>query len=220
MKKTLNNYFTANTWTVFAIIMILYFIALTIEFKYIFTDNFYFEAFEGKKRLESIQEIIINDRGEYWLNIPIVFIVVLFPTLMIAFALNIGAVFNEYKIRFTDIFKITLKAQLIFAINYLISTILKWQGLIERNYGNINNNYDFQSIAYFYEGKGLTFGVMYILQNINITEIIHILVLSYGFSWLTQKSYAKSIGFVLTFYGIALLIWIIFTVFLQTILYN
>jgi len=192
----------------------------SIEFKFIFTDDFYLKAFESKKNFESIQNIMNNVKNEEWVNYPIVFIVVLFPTLMIAFALNIGAVFNEYKIKFIDLFKITLKSQVVFAINYLIATLLKWQGLVERHFGNINNNYDFQSLAYFFKDKDLPFWTMYPLQNINITEIIHILILSYGFAQLSEKKYSKSIGFVMLFYGIALLVWIIFTVFLQTILYN
>lgn len=198
--------------------MVLYFIALTIEFEFIFTDDFYSDAFGYNQEFEGIQNIMNRDKSQECLNYPIAFIVVLFPTLMIAFALNIGAVFSEYKIRFTDLFKITLKAQLVFAINYLIATVLKWQGLVERHFGNINNNYDFQSLAYFF--KDLPFWAMYSLQNINITEIMHILIMSYGFAWLTQKKYSKSIGFIMLFYGIALLVWIIFTVFLQTILYN
>lgn len=173
MKKFLDNYFKANTWIVFAIIVIMYFIALTIEFKFIFTDEFYINAFESKKNFESIQNIMANDRNEEWLNYPIAIIIVLFPSLMIAFALNIGAVFNEYKIKFTDLFKITLKAQLIFAINYLIATMQKWQGIVERHFGNINNNYDFQSLAYFFKDKGLPFWILYPLQNINITEIVY-----------------------------------------------
>jgi len=159
MKKILDNYFKANTWIVFAIIMILYFIALTIEFKFIFTDDFYLKAFESKKNFESIQNIMNNARNEEWLNYPIAFIVVLFPTLMIAFALNIGTVFNEYKIEFIDLFKITLKAQVVFAINYLIATVLKWQGLVERHSGNMNNNYDFQSLAFFLRGNNYRFGL-------------------------------------------------------------
>lgn len=220
MKKILDNYFKANSWMVFAIIMVLYFIALTIEFKFIFTDDFYLDAFESKKSLESIRNIMANDRNQEWVNYPIVFLVVLFPTLMISFALNIGAVFNEYKIKFTDLFKIALKAQLIFAINYLIATVLKWQGLVERHYGNINNNYDFQSLAVLFKGKELPFWIMYPLQNVNITEIMHLLFLSYGFAFLTEKKYLQSLAFVVLFYVIALLVWIIFTVFLQTILYN
>jgi len=173
------------------------------------------------KKIPQLSENIMNNaRNEEWLNYPIAFIVVLFPALMIAFALNIGVVFNEYKIKFTDLFKIALKAQLIFAINYLIATVLKWQGLVERHSGNMNNNYDFQSLAFFFKGKQLPFWIMYPLQNANITEIMYLLVLSYGFTFLTEKKYLKSLGFVMLFYGIALLVWIIFTVFLQTILYN
>jgi hypothetical protein len=220
MKKILDNYFKANNWIVFAIIMILYFIALSLELRYIFTDDFYHKAFTGKLNLDSMQHLITKERGNEWLNYPIAFIVVLFPTIMIAFALNIGSVLYDYKIKYVELFKITLKAEIIFAVNYLIATILKLQEIIERDYSNINNNYDFQSLAYLFRNKGLPFWIMYPLQNINITEIAHILILSYGFAWLSQKKFIKSIGFVVLFYGVALLVWVVFTVFLQTILYN
>lgn len=220
MKKNLENYFKVNTWIIFAIIMLLYFIALTLELKFIFTDDFYHKAFTGKLNLNSLQHIITQERENEWLNYPIAFIIVLFPTIVIAFALNIGSVLYEYKIKYIELFKITLKTQMIFAVNYLIATILKLQEIVVRDYNNINNNYDFQSLAYFFKNKELAFWIMYPLQNINITEITHILLLSYGFAWLSQKKFIRSLGFVLLFYGVALMVWIVFTVFLQTILYN
>jgi hypothetical protein len=104
MKKNLENYFKANTWIVFAIIMLLYFIALTLELKFIFTDDFYHKAFTGKLNLNSLQHIITQERENEWLNYPIAFIIVLFPTIVIAFALNIGSVLYEYKIKYLDSF--------------------------------------------------------------------------------------------------------------------
>ena len=141
------------------------------------------------------------------------------PQRLISFAINIGVILNDYKISIKEIFVITLKAQIVFAINYLIATILKWQGIIERNRENINNNYDFQSLVVFFQDKQLPFWKFYPLQNINITEIIHLLVLSFGFAWIAKIKFMKAFLFTLIFYGLALLIWIIFTIFLQTTLF-
>ena len=98
--------------------------------------------------------------------------------------------------------------------------MLKWQGVIERNYGNINNNYDYQSLRCFFNNKELAFWLNFPLEKINITEFIYILFLSYGFALISNKNYMKCLGFVLIFYGLALIGWIIFTVFIQTLLYN
>ncbi|MCG8410048.1 MAG: hypothetical protein MI739_02060, partial [Bacteroidales bacterium] len=217
MRKILDKYFRTNSWLIFIIIIGLYFIALGVEFKYIFTEDFYLDAFKGQNNLENIYEFIAKDKSSEWVNFPIVLIIVLVPTLIIAFILNLGAALKEYKFRFTSLFKISLKAQMVFAINYLVITILKVFNLLDRHYDNINNNYDFQSLLIFFKDKKLPLTVRYFLQYINISEITYILLLAYGFSWLSKQAYSKSLGFVSIFYGITMFIWIIFIIFMQII---
>ena len=218
VEKTFEKYFKANTWVAFAAIIIIYFIALALEFQFVFTDEFYTASLAGEFDYDTLTKFIHDDRGVEWVNYLIVFIVVLAPALLISLSLNTGAVFREYKIRFRQIFDITLKAQIVFALNYLVSVLFKAFGIIEKNWNTIDNNYFYQSAAYFFREKGLPFWMMYPLQIINITEIVHVLVLALGFAYISKFGYFKSLGFVLLFYGIALVIWIIFTIFLQTIL--
>ncbi|MDR1984520.1 MAG: hypothetical protein LBQ28_06835 [Prevotellaceae bacterium] len=216
--KILTAYFETKIWFAFAAIMLVYFVALTLEFKFVFTDDFYLNSLSTRYDDHSkLFEFIRSDRALEWTNYFIAFAIVGVPALLIAFTLNVGTLFCEYKIKFAKLFNIALKAQIIFALNYLVSIILKCTGIIETNWDMIDNNYFYQSAAYFFKGNGYPFWIMYPLQIINITEIVHLLILAFGFSCISKFGYLKSLGFVALFYGIAMIVWIIFTVFLQTL---
>jgi hypothetical protein len=218
LKKILTDYFKSNTWIALAAIILLYFVALTLEFKFVFTDEFYLNSLSSHYDDHSkMIEFIHSDRALEWTNYFISFAIVIVPAVLIAFILNVGVIFREYKIKFTKLFKITLKAQIVFAVNYLVSIVLKATGVIETNWNTIDNNYFYQSAAYFFRDGNYPFWVMYPLQIINITEIIHLLLLAFGFSCISKFGYLKSLGFVLLFYGIAMIVWVIFTVFLYTL---
>jgi len=214
-------YFAYNTKTIFIIIVAIYALAITLELNFVFTDEFYTESLSEKSCYNSSEKItvfIAKDRQTDWINYPMIIVIVLFPAIFIGTALFIGAILKEYKYKYKDFFSIALKAQIIFAINYLIGIILKWQSLIDREFYNINNNFDYQSLLVFFKNQKLPIELIYPLQNINIAEIIHILFLSLGIKILFNVKYIKALGFVSVFYGFALLTWIIFTVFLITIL--
>lgn len=219
MKKIIESYFKANNWAVLTVLIAIYAIALTIEFNYVFTDDFYISSFESKLSPESIDNLIIKERGSQWINYPIVILIVIIPASLIAFCLNIGAVLKNYKVAFSKLFGITLKAQLIFALNYLLAVILKSTGIVDFTYSTVNNNYKFQSLLIFFDTKTLPYWLSYPLQCINIAEGLHILFLALGISLLLDKKYSKSLTFVLFWYGMGLLFWIVFSVFLQTVLY-
>lgn len=220
MKDVIEKYFKANNWIILIVLIAIYAIALTIEFSYVFTDDFYTTSLESKQSFESINNFIIKERGSQWVNYPITIIIVLIPTLLVAFCLNIGAVFNNFKVSFSNLFGIALKAQLVFALNYLITVILKSVGIIDFTYSSVNNNYKFQSLLVFFETSSLPYWLLYPLQCINIAEGVHMLFLALGISFLLNKKIGNSLLFVLLWYGMGLLFWIVFSVFLQTILYT
>lgn len=219
MKRLFLKYFEINTWIIFGIIIMIYSIALAFEFKFIFTDEFYYQSFENKSTYEKIQNFINTDRNSEWLNYMYALFRILIPSFLIAGLLYIGAIIKELKIKFPQLFKIALKAQIVFALNYFLSVILKWGDLIENHWENINNNYHYQSLLVFFKGYELPYWLYYPLQSVNITELIHILILAVGIRSLLTFKYIKSIKFVFAFYGTGLFIWIIFTVFLQTVIY-
>lgn len=220
MKKLLEKYFNANSWVVLVVLTAIYAIALTVEFHYVFSDDFYISSFAGKRSLESIDSLIIKERESQWVNYPIAIIIILIPSLLVAFCLNIGAVLKNYRVSFSRLFGVALKAQLIFALSYLVAVILKSIRAVDFTYATVNNNYKFQSLLVFFDTGSLPYWLLYPLQCVNIAEGVHILFLALGVSFLLSKKFTQSLLFVLLWYGMGLLFWIVFTVFLQTVLYT
>lgn len=216
----LDKYFALKTWIVFLFILTIYSVALTIEFRYVFTDNLYFNSFESKRTIQGIENLIMAEREDEWLNYPIAGLVILLPSLLIAFCLNLGIILRDFKVSFIKLFGVVLKAQIIFALNYLISIILRISGIIDFSYYTANNNFEYQSALVFFDTKVLPDWLLYPIQCINITEIIHILFLTLGITWLLNLKSSKALFFVLLWYGVGLLLWIVFSVFLQTNIYN
>lgn len=193
----------------------IYSISLVVEFNYLFTDGFYVSSFEGKRSIESIDQLISMERESQWVNYPIVVLIVLIPSLLVAFSLNVGAVLKNYSIPFSKLFGLALKAQLIFALNYLLAVILKLSGVISFTYATVNDSYRFQSLLVFFNVSSLPYWLLYPLQCINIAEGLHVVFLALGISFLLNKKFIQSLFFVLLWYGMGL----VFSVFLQTVLY-
>lgn len=219
MKKIAESYFKGNNWVVLIVLVSIYAIALTLEFAFVFTDNFYISSFENQINLESIKSLILKERESQWMNYLVPIFIIIIPALLIAFCLNIGVVLKNYKIAYSSLFGIALKAQLVFSMNYLIVVALKSFGIIDFTYSTVNNNYGFQSLLILFNPQTLPNWLFYPLQCINIAECLHILFLSLGVSLLIKKRYGESLCFVLAWYGMGLLFWIIFSIFLQIVLY-
>ncbi|WP_166367061.1 hypothetical protein [Perlabentimonas gracilis] len=92
--------------------------------------------------------------------------------------------------------------------------------MVTFSFASVNNNFSFQSLLRFFDNKNLPYWLLYPLQCVNVAEAVHILFLSLGISFLMKQKYGKSLLFVLLWYGMGLLFWIVFTVFLQTVLYT
>jgi len=217
MIPILKKYYSTNSWIIFSSIIIVYFIALKIEFTYVFTDNFYFSSFIDT--VSSIDNYIHAERNVEWINYLLVFVIILIPTVGISIALNIGAVFKEHKVKFIQIFKIVLKSQIIFSLNYLFSVLLRIIGALDVNMKTINNNYSYQSSLCLFDGVNISSWLQYPLQIINITEIIYVFMLAYGYKNLCNIKYSKALFFTIACYGGLIFIWVVFSIFLQTILY-
>lgn len=66
-------------------------------------------------------------------------VVLVVPALLVALCLNIGAVLKNYKVTFPKLFGVALKAQLVFALSYLVAVILKSAGAVGFTYSTVNN---------------------------------------------------------------------------------
>lgn len=220
MGSILKRYYNTNNYIVSCLIILIYYIALTIELNFIFTNEFYIESLKQNHNFDKINSLIEMDRNVEWVNYIFVFIIILIPTIFISMSLNIAAIFKEYKVKYSNIFNIVLKSQIIFSINYLISIILRWQGILENKIETINNNFNYQSVLSLINSKALPEWSIYPLQVINVTEIVYVFILAYGIKELFKIKYNKSLLLVIVCYISILIIWIVFSFLLKTILYR
>ncbi|MDR1054977.1 MAG: hypothetical protein LBL90_03960 [Prevotellaceae bacterium] len=196
----------------------MYAISLTIEFRYLFTDAYYYLSLGSSFNDDYIKDLISAERKYQWPNYLYAILIILIPSVLVSFCLYVGIILKGLKTSFSKVLDISFKSQIIFALNYFICTLLKVFNLIQKDYQNINNNYDFQSLLVFLKNKQLPDWLVYPLEKINTSELIFVLFLSFGFSFITKQSYKTSIIFVFICYGIGLFIWVIFTLFLRTLI--
>lgn len=83
---------------------------------------------------------------------------------------------------------------------------------------SVDNNFRYQSVFSLIKSD-VPDWLIYPLEKINVTEFLFVLFLGYFLSKMINLTIKKSIGYVVLFYGCGLLIWIIFTVFLQFTFY-
>jgi hypothetical protein len=212
-------YFQLNTWLVFLIVYGIYAVSLVIELNYLFTDEFYFNALSGSdKSASDIISFIKADRAQDWINYPFAILIILVPTIGATIAIYLGSVTSSDKACLKDIFKISLKSQIVFAISYLAGILLKLLGIVQISPANINDRFGYQSLLMFFNTSRLPRWSIFPLQSINISELLFMLVLAVGFAAIAKYAYPKALGRVALYYGLGLLFWIIAVAFIQIVL--
>lgn len=219
MRDKLNiiqKYLNINIWITFFIIYLIYSISLVLESHFIYTDSFLINIIGIDKTSDSLKRFIALKKELFWINYFILVLIIWFPTLAIAFCFKVGAILNNTSIKYKHIVNLTLKSQLIGAVNYFIFTFLKLNHLIERNVNNLNNCYDYQSILALLSDKHIPYWLLYPLQLVSISELLSMIFYTYGIHILFKYTKLKAVKFYFVFYGVGLLFWIVLTIFLQT----
>jgi len=211
----MNKYLNANIWIIFSVIAFIYAVALTIEYKFIYTVDYFVYAF-GREKSTILNNYLDTTQKQAWINYLLIIPIIWFPTLTIGLCLKTGAILRNIKVSYFKLVDLVLKSHLIFSINYLIFTILKWKQIIHREHFNLDNCFDYQSVLAVIQIEKIPYWLIYSLQLVSFTELFQLLFISYGIRILFQYSFAKSVLFYLIFYGIGLFFWIVFTIYLQT----
>ena len=211
----IKKYLNVNIWLAFAGIALLYAIALAIEYKCIYTEDYFVSAL-GRESSTRLNDYLDITQKQAWINYLLIIPIIWFPALVIGLCLKAGAILKNIKVSYFKLVDLVLKSHLVFAINYLVFTILKWKQIIHKEYFNLDNCYDYQSILSIISTDKIPYWLIYPLQLVSITEFLQLLFISYGISLLFQYSFVKSVIFYLMFYGIGLFFWVVFTIYLQT----
>jgi len=160
----------------FLLSLLFYFIALIIELNFIFTDSYYFDNY-SIRTAEEIFQLMNVDRKGNWIN----FIYLPFHILIPALAFSLFLYITFYLLKpAQDIFvcfKIALISQIVYALNYFATVLIKISNILPVNYTNVNDLYEYQSIVTFFTKMNLPDWAIYPLSKLNIAELVYFVFL-------------------------------------------
>lgn len=209
----LKYYFQLSLWQAFLLILLIYFIALYIELNYIYSDALYFSSLSQKYGKEAIQNIIGLHRNIEWLNYLLVPLFIVIVSLATAFCINLGALATNLNLRFGQLLHLSFKSHIALSLGYLSLIIYKTQ-LDSISLQTAERN-DFASVLALMDYTRMERWLHYLLQQLNLVQLTYFLMLSIGFSILTQFRVHQSILFIFCTYGVGYLTWILFIGLMQ-----
>lgn len=197
----------------FLFISLLYILFSVLLNEFIIKDNLYYQTLGEQLARERIEEFLEFKHKWDWIGYLIIPVILFFKFLLVALCLETGSILQGYKTSFKQMFHIAMFAELVFLFAQMIKTIVialtKLEDLNELQYIasfsllNIINN------------KNIDPWFIYPLHTMNIFEIVYWLFLAFILKTLLQKEYTRMIKFVLSTYGIGLLILIIVVMFIN-----
>jgi hypothetical protein len=208
-----NNYFPYKASSISVYIVFIYLIIVWVNKNIIFDVNFYYRVWQSKYSFERIDNLIIQNNN---LSIFSYFIwpcILYIKWLLITIVIFIGTMLFEIRISFKNCFKIILFAEII----SLISSILK--SLYFYIYPPINleviQNFNPLGLSSLLKNDTIPKYLLYPIQQLNLFEVGYWLLLAYGIKSLGNVDFKKALKITSLSYGVGLLIWCIFIVFLQ-----
>ena len=177
------------------------------------SDDLYYNSLGEQFTYAKIDEILDQKDKWAWIGYVLIPVIYLIKFTLITFCLNVGILLSGYKVSFKKLFQITMYAEAIFLLPAIIK--LLWFAFIQTDYTleELQYFYPLSMLNLFEVGK-LEAWWVYSFQVINVFEFGYLLLLAYGIGKQLDKSLNDALGFVLSTYGVGLLLWVVFITFL------
>ncbi len=181
---------------------------------FILNDTLYYNSYGEKISLERIEKFLTRQNEYRWAGYTLLPVVIVLKILLITICLYIGLFFAETTAKFNKIIQIVLLSEFVFVFAGLIRIIwLDFFFEAER----LEDIQQFAPLSLYslLNINSIPAYLAYPLQLINLFEIGYILVLAFLLSKLIEENFKRSLGYVLSGYGVGLLLWCVVVVFLQ-----
>ena len=198
----------------FTLLCLINMLALFINNELLLTDQIYYQTYGEWVAMERIERHVQLLDQYSWVGYAMTPVMLLLKVSLVSVCINVGTLFADYAIGFKKIFKIALVAEAIFVFTNLLRVL--WLTFFhEVNImQDIQYFYPFSFLSLFDPGT-LESWFVYPMATLNLSELLYFLVLAYGLKLALNKVYDKALNLVLGSYGIGLLVWIFFIVFLS-----
>jgi hypothetical protein len=205
--------FQFNNWYLFLALTALYVLLSYYTAHFIIKDSLYYNSFGDRLAMDRIDAFISKQKSREWIGYALTPLLLLIKTGYTAVCMSLGGFVAGMEAPFKKVFKVALFAEMIFLAGGVL------QNLSLHLFASLNTLEDVQNFAPFslYGLLGLKEVPAYLnypLRLINLFEICYWLLLAAGLRALLNKPFGKMLGFVLGSYGVGLLVWAVFIVFL------
>jgi hypothetical protein len=178
------------------------------------SDDLYYDLLGEQLTYEKITEVININKQWSWIAYPLMPVYYLLKFVAVALTVYMGVILMNYSISFGKIFSVVMFSEFVF----LLPTVLKilWFQFFQVDY-TLSDLQTFSplSIMSLFDGTEVDQWLVYPLQLLNIFEVLYCLILAYGLRTFCNERYSNMILLVLATYGTGLVIWIIFSLFLN-----
>lgn len=138
---------------------------------------------------------------------------ILIKTSIITLVIYTGVILSSLKVGLRQLFRIVLQAEFIFLLMGFVRFCWFYFFQTDANFTSLGFFQPLSIINFFSPADDLSY-LVYPLQLINLFEFSYWLLLAYLLKNLLKKTYWQSFEFVLSTYGVGLVIWIVFVTFL------
>lgn len=202
-----------NTAILFIILVLLNFLLSFGINRFILTEDIYYYALIDTLSEERVHELLKSQKKYEWIIYsfgPVVYALKLF---LMAACIYIGFFFRNLTVKFSTLFEVALKSEFLFLL--IPAARLVWFSFFDQNY-SLDNVTEFPpyTVVSIFPDDSLAFWIKYPLSFINLIQLAYILILAKEISNDLEMKYSDSAMLVFQTYGVALLIWILFTLFL------
>lgn len=203
-----------NNWICYFLLVVVFILLITIS-NALQTEEFIRSSLSGQYSNKVISNYLESREKWAWLGYTLIPLLILLRTSIIAFLMQMAVFFidTENETPFRKFWSVTLSAEWITVLLIAFRFVY---------FSAINTNYTFEelqgytplTIADIYDTSRLESWLAYPFNILSIWELLYWAVLIFGIHDIMKTNFFKSFGIVLASYGVGLLIWVGFVMYM------
>jgi len=202
-----------NSLLIFLLLLLGYISLVWLNNFFILTEDLYYASYGDQLTIEKIEQLFSFQTEFSWINYIVLPFSILIKISIITLVIYTGVILSNLKVGLRRLFRIVLQAEFIFLLMGFVKFCWIYFFQSDINITTIGFFQPLSIVNFFSHEDDLNY-LVYPLQLINLFEFSYWLLLAYLLKDLLKKSFWKSFEFVLSTYGVALVIWVVFVTFL------
>lgn len=195
------------------ILISLYLLLQIISDYLLYSDDLLYDFLGSQLSDERIYEILNDTKKWKWATYLVVPLYLAIKVFFITFCLSVGGLLIGLEDGFRKLFSVIINSEFVLLIPFVIK--LTWFSVFNTDYDLEDlQNFAPLSVLSLFDQKEIESWMIYPLQLLNIFELLYWLALSYQLKEITGKTFLGNFEFVASTYGVGLLLWVVFVIFL------